>query len=247
MVAAAATRVAEMRGYLSDATWPLVALAGVAVLAGKVMLDLRAREDEPALWRAVLSDAFGEGMRSDAEVARQARMAIEFRVRLAQAEAEMPRSAAAEMRALIPQLDAWLEALTVLARKVASERGEARFQQGLSGRSRTRLSEVQAQANAASDPAVASQLRATAASLDAQIAASDAFAGHVARAQLRLEQGVAAFGALCSQIALALTGTATAAPPSEITATLTRETQALMREIGVLTRAEAALPPSAPV
>jgi hypothetical protein len=184
-IAAVSSYVAESRGFLNPGTWVFAAAAGVAVLAVKVVLDLRDKANDDGLWREFLARGFGETMRDDLEVTRQARTAIEYRVRLAMAEARAPRTARRTLRPLLPRIDAWLEGIIRLARQVATLRSDSRFHVAMGARSRQRLSEVGAAAGAG---------------LDAQVRAAEGFGRMAEDGLLRLENAVAAFGASCSTL-----------------------------------------------
>ncbi len=182
-IAAVSCLVAESRDLLNPGTWIIAAAAGVAVLVVKIGLDLRDKANDDGLWREFLARGFGETMRDDLEVTRMARTAIEYRVRLAMAEAKAPRVARRALRPLLPRIDTWLEGIVALARQVAALRSDARFHVAMGARNRQRLSEVGAAAGAG---------------LDAQVRAAEGFGRMADDGLLRLENGVAAFGAACS-------------------------------------------------
>jgi hypothetical protein len=184
-IAAVSCLVAESRGMLNPGTWMVAAGAGAAVLVGKVVLDLRDKANDDGLWREVLARGFGETMRDDLEVTRQARTAIEYRVRLAMAEARAPRAARRALRPLLPRVDAWLERIVALARQVAVLRADSRFHVAMGARSRERLNAVGAAAGAG---------------LQAQVTAAEGFGRMADEGLLRLENAVAAFGASCSTL-----------------------------------------------
>ncbi len=188
-IATVSCLVAESRGLLNPGTFAVAAGAGAAVLAGKIVLDLRDRAGDDGLWRAFLARGFGETMRDDLEVTRQARTAIEYRVRLAMAEARAPRAARRALGPLLPRIDTWLEGIIALARQVARLRADSRFAVAMGARSRQRLAEVGAEAGAG---------------LDAQVRAADGFGRIAEDGLLRLENAVAAFGAATSQLVLDL-------------------------------------------
>lgn len=196
-IAAVACFVAEARGALNPGTWMWVLGSGMIVLAGKVALDLADRAGDDRLWRNLLATDFGTTMREDAAVTTQARMAIEFRVRLALAEARAGRAARARVAALMPRLDGWLDGIVRLARQVSVLRGEARFQSGLALRSRQRRVQIEGSGQSA-------QHAATAAALEDHVAAAEGFARFAEDGLLRLEQAVGAFGAAASQLVLEL-------------------------------------------
>lgn len=186
-IAAVCCYVAETRGLLNPGTWAVAGTAGAVVLVGKVALDLRDRANDDGLWRAFLARGFGQTMRDDVEVTRQARTAIEYRVRLAMAEAKAPRAARRRLKPLLPQIDAWLEGIIKVARQVAALRADSRFHVAMGNVNRQRLSEVGTAAGAG---------------LDAQVRAAEGFGKTAADGLLRLENAVAAFGATCSQLVL---------------------------------------------
>ncbi len=203
-IAAVVCYVAQLRGGLQPGTWALVLAGGGAVVLCKAVFDFRDRANEGGLWRVLLIQEFGEDMRKDSEAARLARLAIEFRVRLSEAEAKALRPLPPQVSALLPQVDTWLDLIVGLARKVASLRGEARFQAGVAAQAKDRVALIEAQARAASDPVQAGRLAETARGLSAQVRAFDGFNLYVADAHLRLEHAVGAFTAACSQLGLDL-------------------------------------------
>jgi hypothetical protein len=204
LLAAVGAYVAGLRGLIAPGAWAYGLAAGLPVLGLKVLGDLYERDDDAALWREALAAEFGPDMRLDPEVTRQARQAIEFRVRLAEAEAKAGSAARARIAPLVGRLDGWMDAIVRLAREVSTQRGEASFQSSLAARARSRQGEVQARAGAADDAELARQLAATAEGLGAQIASAEGFSRHAEGGLLQLEHAVAAFGAACSQLALEL-------------------------------------------
>ena len=188
-IAGVSCLMAESRGWLNPGTWAVASGAGAAVLTGKVALDLRDRAGDDALWRGLLARGFGETMREDAEVTRLARTAIEYRVRLAIAEARAARAAARKLRPLLLRLDAWLDGIMRLARQVATLRADSRFHVAMGARNRQRLAEVGAGQGAG---------------LDAQVRAAEGFGKVADDGLLRLENAAAAFGAASSQLMLDL-------------------------------------------
>ena len=203
-VVAAICLVGELRGSLNPGTWALVLVLGTAVTLCKAFFDFRDRSNETVLWRAILIREFGNDMRSDGEAARLARLAIEFRARLSAAEASASPTHAEKITTLLPRVDDWLDQIVGLARKVASLRGEARFQAGLAARAKDRLAQIAAQTRAAKDPTQEGQLIETARALSAQVSAFDGFNRYVEDGCLRLEHAVGAFTAACSQLVLEL-------------------------------------------
>jgi hypothetical protein len=187
-VAAVACLVAETRGALNEGTWALAAVAGGAVLAVKLALDLRDRAADDAVWRAALAASFGGTMRDDAEVTRLARMAIEYRVRLATAQAGAPRAARVALTALLPRVDVWLQGIVRLARQTAALRADARFHTAMAGQGRKRQ-----EGRAGPVAGIAAQVRA-----------GEGFGQAADAALLRLENAVGAFAAGTSQLTLAL-------------------------------------------
>ncbi|MGQ0565671.1 MAG: hypothetical protein ACT4OK_11450 [Gemmobacter sp.] len=184
-IAAVTCLVAEARGLLNPGTWAVAAGAGAVVLAGKVALDLRDRAGDDGLWRALLARGFGDTMADDAEVTRLARTVIEYRVRLAMAEARAARASRRALQPLLPRLDDWLEGIMRLARQVATLRRESRFHVAMGARNRRRLSEL-----------------GSGAGLDAQVRAAEGFGREADDGLVRLENAVAAFGAATSQLVL---------------------------------------------
>ncbi|MCX7299152.1 MAG: hypothetical protein NTX73_01985 [Rhodobacterales bacterium] len=203
-LAALLTWLAEGRGMLQPETWPLALGGGAVVLAIKAALDLLDRDDDADLWRHVLTQAFGDDMRSDGDVARQARLAIEFRTRLAAAEAKAGRTARHSVNLLMLRIDHFMDCIVDLARQTAIERGESRFQTGLSSRSGQRLSQIESQVTTAHDPAHARRLQDAANGLSSHVRAVDGLARRVEDSYLRLERAVAALGAVTSEIILDL-------------------------------------------
>ncbi len=203
-IVAVACFVGEFRGLLNSGTWELVLALGAGITLSKAVFDFRDRSNESDLWRTILIQEFGDEMRNDAETARLARLAIEFRARLSEAEASTHRTHARKVTALMPRVDDWLDQIVALARKVASLRSEARFQAVLATRSKERLSQISAQARAASDLPQEGQLLETGRSLSAQVNAFDGFNRYVDDAYLRLEHAVGAFTAACSKLVLEL-------------------------------------------
>jgi hypothetical protein len=128
IVSASLAYVMQTWDLLRPGAWAWGLCAGGVVLAVKVLLDSLDTSEDAVLWRGVLADAFGAGMRTDSDVARQARMAIEFRTRLAAAEAQSDGQTRRLVSTHLTNLDAWLDGIVELARRVASQRGEANFQ-----------------------------------------------------------------------------------------------------------------------
>jgi hypothetical protein len=223
--------VLQTWGLLRPGAWAWGLGAGVCVLAGKVALDLFDRSADALHWRSVLSDAFGDGMRADAEVARQARLAIEFRTRLADAEGRADRAALRRIEPELSRLDGWLDGIVELARRVAAQRGEAAFQSGLAARARQRRTEIGAKAGATGDPVLAAQLRQTAEGLEAQIRAAEGYVRSVEASHLRLEHAVGSFGAICSQLALLLSESGDADVPAALTNRIGAESADVGRQI----------------
>ena len=198
VIAAAAAFVAEMHGVLAQGVWVWGLVAGLAVTAMKVTVDMVDHSDDADSLRALLVSDFGPDLSGDAETARQARLAIEMRVRL-----ERTAAGSGQM-GLLDATDAWLAVIVRLAGQVARLKGEARFQSGLAVRGRSRLGDLTAQSDGSTDPGMARRLTDTARALTTQIAAQEAFVGFVDDAQARLERAVSGFGAVCSQLALVL-------------------------------------------
>lgn len=191
-IAAVGCYVAESRGLLNPGTWAIAGAAGAAVLVAKVTLDLRDRAGDDGLWREFLARGFGETMRNDLEVTRLARTAIEYRVRLAMAEAKAPRAARRALKPVLPRVDAWLEGIIRIARQVATIRADSRFHVAMGNVNRARLSEVGDAAGSG---------------LTAQVRAAEGFGKMAEDGLLRLENAVAAFGAATSQMVLDLART----------------------------------------
>lgn len=202
-IVAVIAAVAETRGVLNAGTWIWVVIAGAMVTLGKIALDFRDKRKAGTVWRNLLNQSFGEDMRSDGESARLARIAIEFRVRLAEAEAAAPLSAQERIAGVLPRLDQWVELIIELARKVAGLRSEARFQAGLAVRVRSRLAEIEGRM-AEVEPAQRARLAETAHALAGQVNSFDAFNTFVEEGALRLEHAVGVFSAAVSQIVLEL-------------------------------------------
>jgi hypothetical protein len=221
---------------MNHGTWPWVLVAGGVVTAAKIALDIRDTRQAGAVWRKMLIQSFGEDMRGDAEASRQARMAIEFRVRLAEAEATAPRAARARVAGVLPRLDTWLALIVDLAREVAGLRGEARFQAGLATRARSRLAEIEGRM-AGIDPVQRARLAETARALSAQVRSFDTFNAFVDDGALRLEHVVGVFSSAVSQIVLELSRGETA--DAGLEATIGGEITRLEQSIAMLGRVEA--------
>jgi hypothetical protein len=224
---------------LNPGTWVWVMVTGGMVTVAKIALDLRDMRRAGAVWRKMLIQSFGGEMRGDAEAARQARLAIEFRVRLAEAEATAPRAAQARLADVTPDLDIWVERIVDLARKVAGLRGEARFQAGLASRTRARLAEIEARA--ATDAAQASRLAETAGALRAQVRALDAFAAFVEDGFLQLEHAVGVFSAAASQIVLDLSRGETTGAGKDLRQRIGTEIAGLEQNLDALDRLDVPL------
>lgn len=249
IIASVTVNVLQARGILNPGTWAWVLLAGLSVLALKILADLFDREDDAELWRSLLTAEFGEGMRADAEVTRQARLAIEFRVRLAKAEAAANASSRRLISDLQPRIDSWLAGIIRLARRVASQRGEARFQSGLASKTSQRISQIRTQAQTSADRAHAAQLQATADGLAQQMHAAEGLQRFLDSGYLKLEHSVAAFGTVTSQLVLVLSRGAEAAATGRIDAQIDDEIATVERQLAAFDRAFApggALPPPLP-
>ena len=144
IVSASFAYVLQTWDLLRHGAWAWGLGAGGLVLGVKVLLDSFDSSEDSILWREVLTKAFGDGMRMDSDVARQARLAIEFRTRLAAAQATADRDALHLVSVYLPYLDTWLDRIVELARRMASQRGEASFQSGLATRVRQRRNEIAA-------------------------------------------------------------------------------------------------------
>lgn len=232
-IAAVLSRVAELRGMLQPGTWLWVLIAGGVVTFVKIGLDVRDMGRAGAVWRKMLIQSFGADMRADGEAARQARLAIEFRVRVAEAEAASLRASRARVARLLPRLDTWVALIVDLAREVAGLRGEARFQAGLATRARSRLVEIERLMETA-DPGQRLRLAETAGALTAQVTAFDAFNAFVDDGALRLEQAVGVFTAAASQVVLELSRGKAAA--GDLEATIGSEIAGLERSLADLGR-----------
>jgi hypothetical protein len=249
IIAATTAYVLQSWDMLRTGTWAWALAAGLSVLVLKIAADLFDREDDADLWRSVLTAEFGEGMRDDADVTRQARLAIEFRVRLATAEARATVAARRLIADLQPRLDSWLDGIVRLARRVAAQRGEARFQSGLASRTAQRIGQIRAQAAGASDQAHAAQLQATADGLTAQMQAAEGLQRFLDSGYLKLENSVATFGTLTSQLVLILSRGAEDGGRGRIDAQIGEEIAAVERQLAMFDRAFApggALPPPVP-
>lgn len=231
IIASAATYVLGLRGFLRSDAWMVALGAGATVMVIKVGLDLIAPTADTARLRRVLIEAFGEDMRNDAELSRQARQAIEFRVRLAEAEERADRFSRRRVSAILAGLDIWMDGIVRLAHEVAAHRGEANFQSGLASKARERRKEMQSRATKAEgDATLTGQLRGTITGLDRQIAAAADYTRFVEAGRLKLESSVAAFGAVNGQLIMAL---ADGREPEAIalTARIAEETAAIERHI----------------
>lgn len=199
VIAAAAAYVGGLNGWLAPGVWLWGPLAGLTVTAVKLAFDIADRSADGELLRSLLAQDFGPDLAGDTETSRQARLAIEMRVRL-----EQPATAATGHAGLMADTDAWLAVIVRLAGQVARLKGEARFQAGLAARGRARLGDVTAQARASADPAQARRLTGTAEAIAAQVSAQEAYLAFVEDSQLRLERAVSGFGTICAQVALVL-------------------------------------------
>lgn len=242
-VVAATCFVGELRGSLNPGTWGLVLALGAVVTLCKAFFDFRDKSNESLIWRTILIREFGKDMRNDGEAARLARLAIEFRARLAAAEANADRAHTEKVTALLPRVDDWLDQIVALARKAASLRGEARFQASLATRAKERLSHFATQSRVTGDPTQEGRLVETARALKVQADAFDSFSRYVDDVSLRLEHAVGAFTAACSQLVLELSRGDDALPevprsePGRIAAQIGNdmvETQRVLVSIGKL-------------
>jgi hypothetical protein len=245
-LAALLTWLAEVRGMLQPGTWPLVLGGGAVVLALKVALDLFDRDDDADLWRLVLTQAFGDDMRSDGDVARQARLAIEFRTRVAAAEAKAGRAARRSVTLLMLRIDHLMDAIVDLARQTAVERGEARFQTGLSSRSGQRLTQIAEQVSLSQDPAHARRLQDAAEGLASHVRAADGLARRVDDSYLRLERAVAALGAVTSETVLTLSRGRPVPQAGALDAQVAGEIRRIRSDLVESAVTPPALPPPAP-
>lgn len=245
LVAAAAAYVAGLRGLVLPSAWIIALGAGLPVVAGKMALDALDRSGDGARVRQVLSDAFGPDMARDAELSQQARMVIEFRARLAEAEAKSGSAGRRAVAGLVLNLDRWLDGMVRLAHEIAAHRGEAGFQSGLAARARGRHEEITARLPLA-DPALATQLRATLDGLSAQIAAAESYARFVETGRLKLEQSVAAFGAVSVEIGRSLTGAGSLGSATALFQRIGEEAGIVERQIARITQEAPALPAPEP-
>lgn len=246
LVAAAAAYVAGLRGLVLPSAWAIALGAGLPVVAGKMALDALDRSGDAARVRQVLSEAFGPDMAQDTELSRQARMVIEFRARLAEAEAKSGSVGRRSVAGLVLHLDRWLDGMVRLAHEIAVHRGEASFQSGLAARARARCSEISARLTGA-DPFLVAQLQATQEGLIAQIAAAEGYARFVESGRLKLEQSVAAFGAVSGEVGRALSGAGTAESATALFQRIGEEVGVVERQIARIAAQEApALPPPDP-
>jgi hypothetical protein len=243
LLTAVGAYVLEQRGVLAPGAWVYGLAAGLAVLGLKVLGDLFDRDDEAIFWRDALAAEFGPDMRLDPEVSRQARQVIEFRARLAEAEARARPDARRRIAALIPRVDLWMDAIARLAREVVTQRSEAQFQTGLASKARSREGQVRARASSVPDARLAQQLSDTAQGLAAQIASAEGFSRYAESGVLRLEQSVAAFGATCSQLVLMLARDDGPDAAAAVTATLDAGLSTVRRDIELVA---AHIPPPPP-
>lgn len=204
IILGAAAYVAELRGILRPGAAAAVALVGFAVVAALVILGLFDRSNDASLWRGVLRAHFGGRALRDPEVARQADLAVEFRRRLAEAEAKAGRTGVALVQEPLGALDSWLDGIARLAQRVGGLAEEARFHARLADEARARLCEIETQAALTADAATARQLRATAEGLSGQIRTNERFVHFVHGGHLRLEHAVAALGTITAQLVMAL-------------------------------------------
>ena len=220
LVASAASFVLGRHGVLAPGAWQIALGAGLAVFVLKATLDIALPPVDTTQLRQILADGFGTTMAQDAELTRQARMAIEFRARLADAEARARRSARHRLAAPLQRIDDWLDAIADLARQIAARSGEAAFQTGLAARARDRRRQLAASLDTA-DTGLRADTQRALEGLDAQIATAEGYGQFIAAGRLALETAVAEYGAVTGQLALALAG-AQAQPSSEFLQRITR-------------------------
>lgn len=246
IVSASFAYVLQTWDLLRTGAWAWGLGAGGLVLGVKVLLDSFDSSEDSILWREVLTKAFGDGMRMDSDVARQARLAIEFRTRLAAAEARADRDARRLVSVYLPYLDTWLDRIVELARRMASQRGEASFQSGLATRARQRRNEIASKIGQATDAALARQLLQTASGLDAQIGAAEGYARSVETGYLRLEKAVGAFGAVCTELVLILSENRSSSSSSGLTDLIKYESDDLGRQLVAINQIEPPPPNAQP-
>ncbi len=137
VIASAGVYVAGTRGYLAPGAWQWALGLGLACVAIKVVLDVVDSEAYPALWSNVLNDHFGKQALDDDTVGAQVRLAIEYRRRLAEAEARASGTARGLVYSTIVAVDTWIDSIARLADRIAILRDEFSFS-GKAGRNERR-------------------------------------------------------------------------------------------------------------
>jgi hypothetical protein len=205
IIASAGVYAAGTRGYLAPGAWQWALGMGVACVAIKVMLDFIDGEGYPALWSEVLADHFGKEALADDAVGAQVRLAIEYRRRLAEAEARAGSTARELVAPTIVAVDAWIDSIARLANRIAMLRDESRFQSKLVETNRDRLAEIGRALAEATDNAHRRQLSETSTVLSKQADVAQGFVRFVEGGFLRLEHAVAGLGTATSQLIIVLT------------------------------------------
>jgi hypothetical protein len=203
LLVTATAYVLGVRGVLAPTAWQAGLAAGGAVVVLRAALRLISKDEDPAQLRDVLTQHFGEEIRSDPDVTRLSRQVIEQRLQLAAARSEAPAALARAVDALVPSLNRRLDQIAVEARAAASHRGAARFQAGMGQMARQRLTEVARIADAA-DPGRVETARKAADGLSAQVKATGGLVAHAEDRLLALDHAVAEFGTTVAQALLAL-------------------------------------------
>ncbi len=237
----AVTYVLGQNGQVRPDAWQIALMAGLPVLVLKMALDLTDRSGDAELWRSTLVEAFGKGMQADSELTRQARLAVELRTRLADAEARASRGARRAAAPVLARVDTWMDGMVQLARDIAAHRGEVTFQTGIASRARSRRQEM---VKTAAGDALDAQRQRTIDGLSAQIASAEDYARFVEEGSLKLEHSVAALGAVTGQLTRFLAGGGWGDAPELLLTRIAAETDALDRQIRALALSPA--PPALP-
>lgn len=185
-VISAAAFVAGLRGLIAPNAWIAGLVAGaVWVLISAIGAGLFSRRMTPETARAILMESFGEDVGRQSDVARPVRAAVETRIRLAEAAEKAPAGLRSPVARIEAAADNLMTALVPLAQGLAAQKGGLQFHSGMASAAQQR-----------SDGATPGLTR--------QIAASRALAEHTASETRRLEDAVAGFASVASELALHL-------------------------------------------
>ena len=205
VIASAGVYVAGTRGLLAPGAWQWALGLGLACVAIKVVLNSIDSEGHPALWSEVLNDHFGKQALDDGIVGAQVRLAIEYRRRLAEAEARASGTARGLVSSTIVAVDTWIDSIARLANRIAMLRDESRFQARLAETNGERLAEIAEQLSVETEEVRRKQLADTSAVLSKQVEVAQGFVRFVDGGLLRLEHAVAGLGTATSQLIIVLT------------------------------------------